>query len=165
MLAAASVCWLTPSPSVGQSQKPQVLFVQAAGGVTFKDGVLTLKDVAPTTTFFSDRPKHITGIVRNDEFIKGWSEGKNSFKSDPPNAALAIFDSTGRPSQTIVVLTNPRLEGKDLSYNAKSLRGEIPAEGAASTLFIDGSGVPCGEDVNYAGYPCWAQSAFTQRGW
>jgi len=153
-----------PSTAAAESKTPEILFVQTAGSVAFKDGVLTLKDVAPATTFFSDRPERITGHVRNDLFLKLWNEGKNSFKSDPPNASLSVFNSKGRPTQTVVVLSNPRVEGKNFLYDARPLKGEVPTAGPELTLFIDGAGsVPCdaGDDPAYSDYPCWAQNAFS----
>jgi hypothetical protein len=101
--------------------------------VVFKDGVMTLQDVSPATVFFSDRPQRIVGHVRNDLFLKQWTEGKNSFKNDPPNAVLSIFSEKGRPTGAVVVLNNPRLEGKNLLYDAQSLRGTLPTTGAEST--------------------------------
>jgi hypothetical protein len=142
-----------------------VQFVQTANGVTFGDGILTLKDAAPMTVFFTDRPERLAGEVRNDLFTKLWSEGRNSFKNDPPNAALSVFNPAGQPTQAIVVLSNPRLEGKSVQYNARVLEGSIPAQGAASTLFIDGYGAPCNSGANdpaYSGYPCWAATAFSR---
>ena len=63
---------------------------------------MTLKGVPPVTGFFSDRPDGIVGHVRNDIFLRQWSEGKNSLKSDPPNAVLSIFNEGTRPSDAIV---------------------------------------------------------------
>src|SRR5262245_42963119 len=83
-LVPASLSLALAVAAAGQSKDPQVQFVQTAMGVTFKDGVLTLKDAAPLTVFFSDRPERLAGHVRNDLFAKLWSEGKNSFRSDPP---------------------------------------------------------------------------------
>jgi hypothetical protein len=94
-----------------------------------------------------------------------WNEGKNSFKNDPPNAALSVFSPKGQPTQAVVVLSNPRLEGRNILYDARPLKGDIPAHGAESTLFIDGYATPCNSgDVNpaYSDYPCWAQTAFSQ---
>jgi len=132
--------------------------------VAFQNGVLTLKDVSPMTVFFSDRPERTTGQVRNDLFARLWSEGKNSFKSDPPNAALSIFNPQGQPTQVVVVLSNPRLDGNNIQYDARVLKGEIPPAGTQSTLFIDGYGAPCNSGENnpaYANYPCWAATAFS----
>jgi hypothetical protein len=88
LLMAASLGAAVPIPVAAQTKAPEVLFVQSANGIAFKDGVLTLKDSAPTTVFFTDRPKRAAGHVRNDKFLSSWNEGKNSFKADPPNASL-----------------------------------------------------------------------------
>jgi hypothetical protein len=156
----------SPQQATAQTKKAgQFLFVQTAQNVAFKDGTLTLENAAPTTVFFSDRPERVTGHVRNDLFMKLWTEGKNSFKSDPPNASLSIFDAKG--SQTAVVeLSNPRVEGKNIVYNARTLRGTIPEKGAAGALFIDGD-YACSVgvyDTGDPGYPCWAQKAFSPNG-
>ncbi len=152
------------SPATGQSKAPQVQFVQVAKNVAFKDGVLTLSDASPTTTFFSDRPQRLTGQVRNDLFAKLWNEGKNGFKDDPPNAALTVFNSDGKPTQAIVVLTEPKMDGKNIVFKARALRGEIPAQGGETALFIDGYQTPCNSGLNdpeYSSYPCWAATAFS----
>lgn len=170
LLLAASICISGAiSPAAAQTQAhqtqgtPQVQYVQTAAGTTYKDGVLTLKDAAPMTTFFSDRPERLAGQVRNDHFAKRWSEGKNSFSSDPPNALLSVSKPQGSPAQAVLELSNPRIEGSNISYNVRTVRGDIPAEGAEATLFIDGDDVPCysTDDPTYSSYPCWAQNAFS----
>jgi hypothetical protein len=112
--------------------------------------------------FFSDRPKRIVGHVRNDLFLKKWTVGGNSFKSDPPNAVLSVFNEKTPPSGAVVVLSNPRLDGNNLAYDVRTLKGALPAEGIEGTLFIDGSSGYCdpGYDLGDPGYRCWAQKAF-----
>jgi hypothetical protein len=168
-IAATLLC--TPPLPLATAQtksppKPEVEFVQTAKSVAFKDGVLTLQDVAPATVFFSDRPERLVGHVRNDLFLKRWTEGSNSFKSDPPNAVLSVFNDKGRPTSAIVLLSNPRIDGKNMLYDAKTLKGTLPATGGEGTLFIDGSGAPCDPAFNQgdSGYPCWAQQAFAAAG-
>lgn len=156
------------SSATGTSKTPEVQFVQVAKNVAFKDGVLTLGDASPMTTFFTDRPERLTGQVRNDLFAKLWNEGKNGFKNDPPNAALTVFNPEGQPKQVIVVLTNPRLDGKNVIFDARALKGEIPAQGGESTLFIDGYAAPCNSGLNESSlseYPCWAATAFSAGRW
>jgi hypothetical protein len=117
------------------------------------------------TVFFSDRPERLTGEVRNDLFAKLWSEGKNSFKSDPPNAALSVFNPQGQPAQAVVVLNNPRLDGRHIQYDAHVLAGNIPVAGTKSTLFIDGYDTPCNSGASnpsYSDYPCRAATAFSR---
>ena len=164
-LAAAFFSLSSLAPATAQSTTPQVQFVQTAKGVTFKDGVLTMQEPTLMTVFFSDRPERLTGQLRNDLFASLWNEGKNSFKNDPPNAALSIFNPSGQPTQAVMVLSNPRLQGRDILYDARMLDGSIPAQGGESTLFIDGYDTPCNSGENnpaYSGYPCWAATAFSK---
>jgi hypothetical protein len=166
LLVAAPLCLVATHFAVAQSKAPakapEFLFVQTAKDIAYKDGVLTLHEVSPVTVFFSDRPKRIVGHVRNDLFLKKWAEGSNSFKSDPPNAVLSVFNEKTPPTGAVVVLGNPRLDGKNLAYDARTLKGDLPATGIEGTLFIDGSGGYCdpGYDRGDPGYPCWAQKAF-----
>ena len=166
LLMAASLCAAAPLAVAAQTKAPEVLFVQSANGIVFKDGVLTLKDISPTTVFFTDRPQRAAGHVRNDMFLKAWNDGKNSFKVDPPNAALSFFDGMGgRPALAVMVLSTPRADGKNLLYTARLLQGNIPAQTAEATLFIDGMDAPCTPtaDLALTDAPCWVQEAFPQR--
>jgi hypothetical protein len=117
------------------------------------------------TAFFSERPDRIVGHVGNELFLKQWTDGKNSFKGDPPNAVLSVFNNGSRPTGAVIVLSNPRLDGNNLLYDARTLGGALPPTGAESTLFIDGGGAPCDPafDTGDPGYPCWAQQAFADR--
>ena len=166
LLVAAPLCLAAAHFAVAQTKAPakasEFLFVQTAKDIAYKDGVLTLQEVSPVTVFFSDRPQRIVGHVRNDLFLKKWAEGSNSFKSDPPNAVLSVFNEKTPPTGAVVVLSNPRLDGKNLTYDARTLKGDLPATGIDGTLFIDGSGGYCdpGYDRGDPGYPCWAQKAF-----
>jgi hypothetical protein len=164
LVSYAAPCAAAESSTTTQAKSPQVEFVQVARNVTFKDGVLTLGDASPMTTFFSDRPERLTGQLRNDLFAKLWNEGKNGFKNDPPNASLTVFNPEGKPQQAIVVLTNPRLDGKNISFDARVLKGDMPAQGGESALFIDGYQTPCNSGLNnpwLSSYPCWAQTALS----
>src|SRR5262249_26986455 len=147
LLVAASLCLAATNFAAAQTKAPakapEFLFVQTAKNVAYRDGVLTLQDVSPVTVFFSDRPKRIVGNVRNDLFLQKWKEGSNSFKSDPPNPVLSIFNDKSQPTSAVVVLNNPRLEGNNLAYDVRTLKGDLPPSGIESTLFIDGSGGYC----------------------
>ena len=132
LLIAASLCLAATNFAAAQtktpSKAPEFLFVQTAKNVAYKDGVLTLQNVSPVTVFFSDRPKRIVGNVRNDLFLRKWTEGSNSFKSDPPNAVLSIFNDKAPPTSAVLVLNNPRLEGQNLAYDVRALKGDLPRE-------------------------------------
>jgi hypothetical protein len=125
------------------------LFVQSAHGAILADGLLRLSGVSPATIAFSDRPERFAGHVPTAAFIGHWSKGKDSFESDPPNAALAIADPAV-PDDVVVVLKNPRWDGEDLIYDVDVLEGTATAAGGPASLFIDVIGLPW-TPVSFAG--------------
>lgn len=52
-----------------KSQTIEYLFVQNAGTVLLKNGVLTLQKVNPATLYFSDRPNRVVGHVPTTKFV------------------------------------------------------------------------------------------------
>ena len=144
----------TPSASVSKSDGPtktddnagktpknvQLLFVQNAKGLSSSDGKLTLRDVEAMTICFSDRPSRLAGHVPTKNFVPMWSQGKDSFLKDAPNANLSIFVGNDVTS-TIVIVRNPQLSGNDLTYDVTLLEGTLPASAGACSLFIDIIGV------------------------
>ncbi|MEX0999427.1 MAG: hypothetical protein WD000_05635 [Thermodesulfobacteriota bacterium] len=115
------------------------LFVQSAEGVSFdkEKGTMTLKGVAPSMTFFADRPERAAGHVPTSHFVKMWSEGQDSFKADPPNANLSILGDKEGATNIVVEIMNPQFKDGNITYDVKVLDGEPPAEGGLSALFID----------------------------
>ena len=82
--------------------------------------------VSPVTVFFTDRPIRVAGNMKTTAFVPFWSEGKDSFKSNPPNADISIVE--GNDLQQIVVeLLDPVLSGDSLTYTVKVLQGMMPA--------------------------------------
>ena len=125
------------------------MFVQTARGATAAEGTLTLHGLGPSTLYFSDRPQRVVGHMTNDEFIGLWSidndgaEHGNGFASDPPNAVLSFVDTGGdRPSDCVVVLTEPHADGDSVRYGIEVLEGAVPSATGACTLFIDPLGRP-----------------------
>ena len=119
------------------------LFVQTSNRMRFDKAanVLTLDDVSSVTTFFSDRPQRIAGNMRTADFVPFWSDGKNSFLSDPPNADISILEGSTL-HQIIAVLRDPVLQGNSLNYTVKLLSGDMPTAGADVSVFIDIIGMP-----------------------
>jgi len=132
-------------------KQADVLFVQTAKGMTFdpKTKKLTLQGVSPVTLFFSDRPERIAGNMKTSAFVPFWSKGKDSFLSDPPNADASILDDGGL-RQVVVELQDPVLDGDNLTYTVKVLKGDVPAKAADVSVFIDIIGMPL-TPVSYAG--------------
>lgn len=126
-----------------QGEKADFLFVQTASGMRFDPATnqLTLTGVSPVTLFFSDRPERIAGNMTTEAFVPFWSEGKDSFLSDPPNADVSILEEGGLV-QTVVVLKDPALRGDELSYTVEVLEGELPETGTEVSVFIDVIGMP-----------------------
>jgi hypothetical protein len=132
-----------------KAHEAQYLFVQNARAVSLKAGVLTLKDVAPDTLYFSDRPDRIVGRMTTKGYIDSWATGDHSFAEDPPNAVLAVHHEP-QPQDIVVVLRNPRMAGADLVYDARVLDGEKEVDGTGASLFIDEIGRPL-TPISFAG--------------
>ena len=151
---AASALAMSRVPAVQAaptSTQADFLFVQSAKGMIFdgSSGALTLTDVSPVTFFFSDRPERIAGNMKTAAFVPFWSQGKNSFLSDPPNADISLLEGD-KLQQFVVVLQDPMLRRDSLTYKIRVLEGKIPARGADVSLFIDIIGMPL-TPVSYAG--------------
>ena len=149
----------TPAPSENplitwtatgkQSGKVDVLFVQNAKNVTFNNGKLVLQGVNPVTVCFTDRPARLAGHMQTSRFVPLWSQGKDSFLKDNPNATLSVFGGDN-VSDLVVELSNPQLSGNDLTYDARILEGTPPSNAGACALFIDIIGMPA-TPMSYAG--------------
>ncbi len=100
--------------------------MQSAKGLVFDKATsrLTLTGVSPVTLYFTDRPERIAGNMKTTSFIPFWSEGKDSFKSDPPNADISLLDE-GKLTQIVVELQDPVLTGDSLGYLVKIIQGEM----------------------------------------
>jgi hypothetical protein len=132
-----------------QTQKAQFLFVQNAKDVSFENGTMVLHGINPVTVCFTDRPERIAGHMPTSRMVPMWHEGTNSFTVDPPNATLSILGGE-KVSDVVVVLSNPRLSGDDLTYDVRTLEGTPPTQGGACSLFIDIIGMPL-TPYSYAG--------------
>jgi hypothetical protein len=158
ILAAALAAATTPLDSAfAQATKEgakeaDFLFVQNAKSMTYAKatGKLTMKGVSPVTIFFTDRPERIAGNMPTSVFVPFWSEGKDSFSKDPPNANLSVLEKDKALADVVVVLSHPVLKGEDLSYDVRVLEGDMPARGGPVSLFIDVIGMPL-TPLSYAG--------------
>lgn len=137
--------------TAGDEKKADFLFVQSAKSMSFDpaSNKLTLENVSPVTLFFTDRPERVAGNMKTAAFLPFWNEGKDSFKSDPPNADVSIVDGKTL-TQTVVELQDPVLDGDNLSYTVKLIKGEMPAAGTDVAVFIDIIGRPL-TPVSFAG--------------
>jgi hypothetical protein len=138
-LAAATVASL-PLLATAADAKVQLMFVQSADSMRADDKTLRLVNVSPQTIYFTDRPVRQAGHVTMSAYMKEWTAaaGPDNFSKDPPNATLSVYQpGQAENSLTVVEISNPKLEGKDLVYQYKLLEGQMPKSGAAASLFID----------------------------
>ncbi len=120
----------------------ELLFVQSSDGGELTESTLTLSGVSEKTGWFSDRPFRAAGQITTEEFISLWDEGDNSFADDPPNADFTC-EVDGEVVNFVVELTDPLLDGAELSYTVALLSpAELAGRVACSAkvhLFIDPS--------------------------
>ncbi len=148
--AALAASVVQGKAAFAQDKSADFLFVQNAQSMTYASGKLTLKGVSPVTVFFSDRPERIAGNMATRVFVPFWSDGKDSFAKDNPNANLSVLEEGKAVADIVVTLANPVLKGNDLSYDVKILEGTMPAKGGPVSLFIDIIGMPL-TPLSYAG--------------
>jgi hypothetical protein len=153
---------LASSTALGDDAKdssrksPQLMFVQVGEDVKVDDTAKTLRLVRidQQTLYFSDRPVRIAGHLKMAEYLEEWTKqaGKNNFGANPPNAVLSVYEP-GQPDSTLAVveITHPKVEGADLLYDYKLIKGKLPAAGGQTALFIDWIGVGGGVGVGYHG--------------
>ena len=128
---------------IEQLETEESMFVQTARGITSDGATLTLRDVTPSTLFFSDRPQRVVGHMATADFVELWGEGDNSFEADPPNAVLSFVEpGADTPTDAVVVIKKPTLENAQLSYSVDVLEGTVPTQAGPVTLFIDPFGRP-----------------------
>ena len=120
----------------------ETLFVQSAKDVVINDKTLTLKGTNPIVTFFCDRPNRHAGHLTSAEFAKSWEQGKNSFTTDPPNAVLSVLDGGTAHDVVIELLSKPRINGDEFTYDIRIIEGDIPTKTGPNSLFIDRFGRP-----------------------
>ena len=75
-----------------------------------------------------------------------------NFSKDPPNATLSVYQP-GKDDNTLTVveISQPVVEGKDLVYQYKLIEGKVPTTGGATSLFIDWIGVGGGVGPGFHG--------------
>jgi hypothetical protein len=148
-LAIAVLAWLAfalalapafaeEKPMASGSAPPEFMMIQTAREASFDGNILTLKAIGPSTLLFSDRPERSVGQMPYDRFVNVWSEGRDSLETDPPNAAFSALSRDGEPQLAVVELLKPKLQGDELAYEVKVLKGIVPPNARQIALFIDG---------------------------
>jgi hypothetical protein len=159
MAATAVLAAATPLASMvnranAAEDKIQLMFVQSSEGLKADDKTLRLVNVAPQTIYFTDRPVRIAGHITMPAYLEEWTAaaGPNNFSKDPPNATLSVYEAGKKENVlTVVEISDPVVDGKDLVYRYKLLEGKVPPAGGATALFIDWIGPGGGVGVGFHG--------------
>ena len=142
------------SAARAEDPKVQLMFVQTAESFEADGARPRLVDVGRQTLYFSDRPARIAGHLTMPAFLDEWTagEGPDNFASDPPNATLSVY-APGQNANTLTVIeiSHPVVDGKDLVYRYKLVEGTMPKAGGATALFIDWIGVGGGVGPGFHG--------------
>lgn len=113
------------------------LFIETAKTAEMDGDVLTLTGIDDSVEVFADRPYRDSGIVSLETFVDAWTEGSDSFDSDPPNAALVgLVDGTA--TTLIVELGQPQLKEGGISYPFQVINGNVAPTLTDAVIVIDG---------------------------
>jgi len=153
-LAAALPLGALLNPASAAEDKVQLMFVQSADSLKADGKTLRLVNVSPQTIYFSDRPVRVAGHITLPAYLEEWTAaaGPNNFSKDPPNATLSVYEP-GQAANTLTVIeiSKPVVEGKDLVYSYKLIEGKMPTAGGPTSLFIDWIGPGGGVGVGFHG--------------
>ena len=119
--------------SAKSTQKASFLFVLRAhhGVITKTSGgyTLTLKGMDDKVLYFSDRPVRKAGFMTMTRFMGNWAKGKDSFKANPPNAAIVHAalktNEKGFAQALPVELSKPVRTADGWTFHLKDLGGKI----------------------------------------
>ena len=139
-LPAVVFAQVQKTASLGEAhveEKASYMFVLRAdtGVITKTNGgyKLTLKGMDDKVLYFSDRPVRKAGYITITQFMGNWAKGNDSFKANPPNAAIvhaALKTNANGISQAIPVeLTNPARTEQGWVFDLTGLEGVVLSTG------------------------------------
>jgi len=100
---------------------------------SYAGGKLTLNGNGQSNViYFRDAQSGHIGVV---EFVKLWEGGINGFTSASPNATLSLI-ADEQENNGVLTITNPKVEGNSISFDAKLVSGEPPEEFKTGGLFL-----------------------------
>lgn len=95
------------------------------------------KDIK-TVLAFSDRPTRVVKHLTPEDYVKMVNSGENTFKQDPPNAAVTI----GENPAAVFEILEAKKDGNTIAYNLQLLNNQenLQAEKGSVSLYVDFSG-------------------------
>jgi len=153
--AVLAIAWWK-IPQAFSQEKVQLMFVQTAENFKVEPTAkkLRLVNVNQQVLYFSDRPQRIAGHLTMPAYLDEWKagEGPDNFAADPPNATLSVYEGGNRENSiTVIEISKPVMDGKDMIYNYKVIEGSMPKTGGTTALFIDWIGAGGGVGPSFHG--------------
>jgi hypothetical protein len=151
--AGASLTFRLPLARA-EGEKVQLMFVQTSEDLKSDDTTFRLVNANQQTLYFSDRPVRKAGHLTMPAYMDEWKAGAgpDNFASDPPNATLSVYaPGSHENTLTVVKISKPVIDGKDLVYTYKVIEGAMPKSGGATALFIDWIGAGGGAGAGFHG--------------
>ncbi len=116
---------------------PRYLFVQQARNATTSGDRLILSGLTPSTYYFTDQPERSAGHLRHSDFAALWrDESADSFRNDPPNAALTTPGQVD-DDPIVLELLNAEYDGSTMTFRFKVVSGKLPETAGDVALFVD----------------------------
>jgi hypothetical protein len=143
-----------PPLAGAQEKKVQLMFVQTSETLKADDKTLRLVNVGQQTLYFSDRPARVAGHLTMPAYLDEWTAraGPNNFAKNPPNATLSVYQPGAQQNTlTVITISNPVVDGRDLVYSYKLVEGTVPKSGGVTALFVDWIGVGGGVGPGFHG--------------
>lgn len=166
-LALASLPASAAEEKKVDEQKVELMFVQTADDLKADKDTIRLVNVGQQTLYFSDRPVRIAGHIKLAAYLEEWTAaaGPENFAADPPNATLSVYEPGKKEnSLSVIEISNPVVDGKDLVYHYKIIEGTIPKSGEAVALFIDWIGPGGGVGPGFHGIGAGARGVGVRPG-
>jgi hypothetical protein len=126
--------------TVGHVSKPETsasLVVINANSAELDGDKLVLNGVAASAIVFSERPQKAAGHLATGDLIEQWGQGPDNFNDDPPNATVSVLGPGKEPSDAVVTLKHPKLDGTTLTFEVSVLEGSLQGASGPAALFID----------------------------
>lgn len=135
VVVATALLLAMPAAIAGEKQSSSELFVSTSESMKFDGKKITFSGINSNVIWFTDRPERKSGNVQLGKFVEAWNSGSDGFKADPPNAVVTIEGRVEEP--VIVELSNPKMKGKTLTFDATVLHGSLPASAGQSSVVYD----------------------------
>lgn len=137
ILSVAVLIVITGFAYAVESTGPNYLFVINFDNGTYAEGKLTLNGNGQSNViYFSDKPLVESGHMGIKKFVTIWAEGEQNFNSIPPNSTLSIIQDEVE-TNTVFILSNPKVEGTAIIFDAELVSGKPTAKFEAGGLFLD----------------------------